>query len=338
MPNNDIYTGFTRQVAIPAGQAPGNYRMRVVFFEPASAAEQWQTTLFTTLNNQIRNGISYDFTVTIAEPKDMEITGSSVTPRNGRMDLESTDVILTTLNVTTSGSLSPVVLKNISLDYTGTSTADISNLRWIYSTSGTLGSDVIASADNASATMEFSTDKPLSAGNNYFMLVADASNSATLGNSVSVRITGAEFDNGNLTFDGEQNGVYTIVDDPDYTRGNALWFDTANSSTSGVAIWNTNDFSSTDTNPDQLWERKSFPIGNGSFGGNILGSVNRERVVLNEKNTLERWTRHWRIDLLGHEPHSFRRNPVADPHIPRKRAELTRKQPRCQQLLRQDQL
>ena len=283
MPNNDIYTGFTRQVTIPAGQAPGNYRMRVVFFEPASAAEQWHTTLFSTLNNQIRNGISYDFTVTIAEPKAMEITGSSVTPRNGRMDLESTDVILTTLNVTTSGSLSPVVLKNISLDYTGTSTADISNLRWIYSASGTLGNDVIASAGNASATMEFSTDKPLSPGNNYFMLVADASNSATLGNSVSVRINSAEFDNGNLTFDGEQNGAYTIVDDPDYTRGNALWFDTANSSTSGVAIWNTNDFSSTDTNPDQLWERKSFPIGNGSFGGNILGSVNRERVVLNEK-------------------------------------------------------
>ncbi|MDE6323830.1 MAG: glycoside hydrolase N-terminal domain-containing protein [Paramuribaculum sp.] len=283
MPNNDIYTGFSRQIEIPAGQAPGDYRMRVVFFEPASSAEQWQTTLFTTLNNQIRNGISYDFTITIADPTDMEITGNSVNPRSGRMDLESSDVVLTTISIETSGSLNPIILKNIAVDYTGTATTDITNLRWIYSTNGLLGNEIVASTDNASATMNFTADKALSAGSNYLMLIADANPAATLGNAVSVKVKSVAFDNGSITFGDAQNGSYTIVNDPDYTRGNALWFDTANSSTTGVAIWNTNDFSTSDTNPDQTWERKSFPIGNGSFGGNILGSVNRERVVLNEK-------------------------------------------------------
>lgn len=37
-------------------------------------------------------------------------------------------------------------------------------------------------------------------------------------------------------------------------------------------------------NVDPEWERESLPIGNGSFGGNVLGSVSRERVTLNEKS------------------------------------------------------
>lgn len=69
----------------------------------------------------------------------------------------------------------------------------------------------------------------------------------------------------------------------DYTTGNALWFDSPNSSTEGTAIWETTDFSNSTTNPDKEWECRSFPIGNGAFGGSILGAVNRERVVLNEK-------------------------------------------------------
>ena len=36
-------------------------------------------------------------------------------------------------------------------------------------------------------------------------------------------------------------------------------------------------------NPDQEWESKSLPIGNGSIGGNILGSIEAERITLNEK-------------------------------------------------------
>ena len=54
----------------------------------------------------------------------------------------------------------------------------------------------------------------------------------------------------------------------DYTRGNAIWFDTPTSSSLGQA-WKINDFSATSTNPDEVWERQSLPIGNGSFGGSV---------------------------------------------------------------------
>lgn len=70
----------------------------------------------------------------------------------------------------------------------------------------------------------------------------------------------------------------------DYTKGNAIWFDVPNSSDTGVAIWKTDDGHAESTNPDPVWERYSLPIGNGSFGGNVIGSVNRERIVLNEKS------------------------------------------------------
>ncbi|MCH5319266.1 MAG: glycoside hydrolase N-terminal domain-containing protein [Paramuribaculum sp.] len=76
------------------------------------------------------------------------------------------------------------------------------------------------------------------------------------------------------------------ADQIDYRKGNAIWFDTPTPSYKQAA-WTYNDFSTTATNPDTIWERLSLPIGNGSFGGNIMGSVGRERVVLNEKTL---WT------------------------------------------------
>ena len=36
-------------------------------------------------------------------------------------------------------------------------------------------------------------------------------------------------------------------------------------------------------NPDQEWESMSLPIGNGSIGANIMGSLEAERITLNEK-------------------------------------------------------
>ena len=72
-----------------------------------------------------------------------------------------------------------------------------------------------------------------------------------------------------------------VVKDSDYTEGNSIWFDLPTSSDT-APVWNSSqDYGL--SNPDQEWERLSFPIGNGSFGGNVLGSVARERVVLNEK-------------------------------------------------------
>ena len=78
--------------------------------------------------------------------------------------------------------------------------------------------------------------------------------------------------------------AYSAKPAQDYTKGNALWFDTPNPSHRGVAIWNIDNGHAESANPDTIWERCSFPIGNGSFGGNVIGSVARERVVLNEKS------------------------------------------------------
>lgn len=64
---------------------------------------------------------------------------------------------------------------------------------------------------------------------------------------------------------------------------NIIRFDTPTSSTEGARPWTIHDFGSIYENPDPQWETQSLPIGNGSFGGAILGSVARERVVLNEK-------------------------------------------------------
>ncbi len=61
-----------------------------------------------------------------------------------------------------------------------------------------------------------------------------------------------------------------------------VWFSTPTDSEGGRP-WLKNDYSSTVNNPDKEWEHSSLPIGNGSFGGAVLGSVGRDRVVLNEK-------------------------------------------------------
>ena len=64
---------------------------------------------------------------------------------------------------------------------------------------------------------------------------------------------------------------------------NKLWFSTPTSSQMEKP-WLIHDMSSNYDNPDPEWERQSFPIGNGAFGASILGSVAKERVVLNEKS------------------------------------------------------
>lgn len=61
----------------------------------------------------------------------------------------------------------------------------------------------------------------------------------------------------------------------DYTQGLSIWFDTPNT-LKGKAVWNA-------TQQDADWETQSLPIGNGSLGANILGSVEAERITLNEK-------------------------------------------------------
>lgn len=38
------------------------------------------------------------------------------------------------------------------------------------------------------------------------------------------------------------------------------------------------------TNPDKHWEHTTLPIGNGSIGGNVYGSIGSERITFNEKS------------------------------------------------------
>ena len=61
-----------------------------------------------------------------------------------------------------------------------------------------------------------------------------------------------------------------------YPQGLCIWFDTPNT-LNGRTSW----YNSTD---DHEWESRSLPIGNGSIGGNVLGSIAAERITLNEKS------------------------------------------------------
>lgn len=67
----------------------------------------------------------------------------------------------------------------------------------------------------------------------------------------------------------------------DYRQGLSIWFDTPNSLT-GQAVWLRSN-GNRGANLDREWESRSLPIGNGSLGANILGSVTAERITLNEK-------------------------------------------------------
>ena len=67
----------------------------------------------------------------------------------------------------------------------------------------------------------------------------------------------------------------------DYRQGLSIWFDTPNS-LAGQAVWLRSN-GNRGANLDREWESRSLPIGNGSLGPNILGSVAAERITLNEK-------------------------------------------------------
>lgn len=78
------------------------------------------------------------------------------------------------------------------------------------------------------------------------------------------------------------------------TAQHVIWFDTP-TSTAGRAAWYGGhperfadgrkpiDAGGFNGNPDPEWERRSLPIGNGSIGANVMGSVATERLTLNEK-------------------------------------------------------
>lgn len=277
LPNATIMPSFI----IPANIAAGSYTAR--FKVDWDSLDPCGNSAY---NNSIakNGGCVVDFTIKVNAPKDMEVTSISVDKRSGDVNCGEKKIILASVNVKADGGLNPFDVTGFSVKFNGTKSTDISNLRWIYSTSGTLTTEVIAQKESFSRnSLSFTAEKTLSHGNNYFLLVADVANNAAIGNSIKVTINNISIDGVAQSVNDPGNGEYIVSNVVDYTKGNAIWFDTPNSSTAGVAIWNTNDFSSTATNPDQNWEKKSFPIGNGSLGATIMGAVAKERIVMNEK-------------------------------------------------------
>ena len=88
------------------------------------------------------------------------------------------------------------------------------------------------------------------------------------------------------------SGLY--AGETDYTQGLSIWFDTPNT-LQGYAVWyggrpdlwkggdKPETAGNAGHNPDPARESQSLPIGNGSLGANIMGSVEAERITFNEK-------------------------------------------------------
>lgn len=285
MPNTAILSddGLSRTVTVPANLPTGTYRLRTVFFEPASQGEDWNNTLFTTLGAQMRNGIAYDFAVQVVAATPMEVKEVTAQTLSGNAGTGQKNIKLATVNIATEGMGSPLSVEELKVRYTGTASSDITNLRWYYSTNESVAGQPVATLATAAEDMTFTANRVLTAGANYLVLLADVAATAPEGNKINLRVTTAKVAGKTFEATSSTGQGFIVKHLTDYTLGNAIWFDTPNSSTQGVAIWKQNDFSSTDTNPDQTWERKSLPIGNGSIGANILGSVSRERIVMNEK-------------------------------------------------------
>lgn len=76
----------------------------------------------------------------------------------------------------------------------------------------------------------------------------------------------------------------------DYTKGLSIWFDKPNNLDKRAIwfgcrpdLWAGEKYPELPaggvTNPDQNWESTSLPIGNGSIGANIMGSIEAERIT-----------------------------------------------------------
>lgn len=77
------------------------------------------------------------------------------------------------------------------------------------------------------------------------------------------------------------NSILVFSDVPnEYIKGLSIWFDTPND-LSGKAVWQHGP--RWKNKQDSTWEKRSLPLGNGSIGANILGSISAERITLNEK-------------------------------------------------------
>lgn len=80
--------------------------------------------------------------------------------------------------------------------------------------------------------------------------------------------------------DNREHPLSFWFDSPTTLQGKAVWYN------GKPELWKGNKPESagdTARNPDAEWESASLPLGNGSIGANILGSVEAERITFNEK-------------------------------------------------------
>ena len=79
----------------------------------------------------------------------------------------------------------------------------------------------------------------------------------------------------------QKTPLYYWFDNPLTLRGQAIWYG------GKPELWKggkkPESAGDTAKNPDSDWESQSLPIGNGSIGANIFGSVEAERITFNEK-------------------------------------------------------
>lgn len=81
--------------------------------------------------------------------------------------------------------------------------------------------------------------------------------------------------------DAAEPGLAIRFDTPTSLRGRAVWY----GGHPGLEKHDRQLISAGDAirNPDPEWESQSLPLGNGSLGANVLGSVDTERITFNEK-------------------------------------------------------
>lgn len=268
------YPAFAQNIVVPSDIPLGLTRIRYMF-APRDAEK-------TPCASQ-REGSCYDILVKVIESKPMELSSVEAHLFNTRATVGKKDFVVLRVNVKTDGTQSPFTVSSLKYAFTGTLGMQyFKNLRVVYSGSDNTPGNIIFGRTDAAGEMIFTGEQLLSSGNNFFWLIADIADDAEIGSTIETECLYAEVNSNNELVSNPKETITVVPKVIDYTEGLAVWFNVPND-LSGQEIWNTNTGDSS-TNPDVTWEQKSFPIGNGSFGGNILGSITTERITLNEKS------------------------------------------------------
>ncbi|OON70665.1 hypothetical protein B0919_01205 [Hymenobacter sp. CRA2] len=125
----------------------------------------------------------------------MSISAVTYTQSGDNTTLNTTNQLVTSLNVQTTGSLNALTLNSLSIDLGSTQPADVSNARLYASTSATFSvasATLVPTSGSIGApgyTLTLSTPATLTSGNNYYFLTYDIPGTATPGNTVASALT-----------------------------------------------------------------------------------------------------------------------------------------------------